>query len=109
MRSGDGLLAGRAIEETELAILPNRWGEPLGPYTAESFRAATLPAGETGEIVVSGGHVVRGYLHGRGDAETKFDAGAARWHRTRDLGRLDAHGRLWLPRRRSAALPDARG
>jgi acyl-CoA synthetase (AMP-forming)/AMP-acid ligase II len=109
MRSGEGLLAGPPIEEIELAVLPDRWGEPLGSYSAESFRAARLPAGEAGEIVVSGGHVVRGYLLGRGDAETKFDAGGARWHRTGDLGRIDAQGRLWLLGRCAAAIRDARG
>jgi len=109
MRDGGGLLAGAPIGEIELAILPNRWGEPLAAFTPESFRAARLPPGEVGEIVVSGAHVVRGYLHGRGDAETKFDAGGARWHRTGDLGRLDESGRLWLLGRCAAAVKDARG
>lgn len=31
--------------------------------------------GEPGEIVVSGAHVIQGYLHGRGDEETKFKVG----------------------------------
>ena len=109
MRDGGGLLAGAPIGEIELAILPNRWGEPLAAFTPESFRAARLPPGEVGEIVVSGAHVVRGYLHGRGDAETKFDVGATRWHRTGDLGRLDESGRLWLLGRCTAAVKDARG
>jgi acyl-CoA synthetase (AMP-forming)/AMP-acid ligase II len=65
--------------------------------------------GCAGEIVVSGPHVVRGYLHGHGDAETKFRVDGKAWHRTGDLGRLDDRGRLWLLGRASAAIADARG
>ncbi|MGE0483462.1 MAG: AMP-binding protein [Gammaproteobacteria bacterium] len=109
MRDGAGLLAGVPVADITLAILPNRWGEPCGPYTDAAFAAACLPSGEVGEIVVSGEHVVRGYLGGIGDAETKFDVGGTRWHRTGDLGRLDADGRLWLLGRCAAGIDDARG
>ncbi|MGC2618428.1 MAG: hypothetical protein WA414_05255 [Acidobacteriaceae bacterium] len=50
-----------------------------------------------------------GYLQGVGDAETKFDVAGIRWHRTGDLGRIDAQGRLWLLGRASAKLRDDRG
>jgi acyl-CoA synthetase (AMP-forming)/AMP-acid ligase II len=102
MRGGGGLLAGRPIEEIELAIVPNRWGQPITSFER-------LAPGHVGEIVVTGGHVVRGYLHGRGDAETKFEANGARWHRTGDLGCLDEQGRLWLLGRCAVAIRDARG
>jgi acyl-CoA synthetase (AMP-forming)/AMP-acid ligase II len=59
--------------------------------------------------VVAGDHVLPGYLQGVGDAETKFDVGGKRWHRTGDLGRIDAQGRLWLLGRASAKLTDDRG
>jgi acyl-CoA synthetase (AMP-forming)/AMP-acid ligase II len=107
MRGGGGLLAGKPIDEISLAVLPSRWGEPIGPFTSGTFKQ--LEKGQAGEIVVSGGHVVRGYLHGRGDAETKFDVDGVRWHRTGDLGRLDEEGRLWLLGRCAAAIRDARG
>ena len=109
MAGGCGLLAGHPVEEIELAIVRNSWGEPIAAQTAESFAAMSLPAGETGEIVVSGDHVVGGYLHGVGDAETKFEVDARRWHRTGDLGYLDALGRLWLMGRAAATLTDASG
>lgn len=109
MRAGGGLLAGRPVPEVRLAILANRWGAPIGPLAREAFERARLPADSVGEIVVSGAHVVRGYLHGRGDAETKFEVDGERWHRTGDLGRIDAQGRLWLLGRCAAALCDARG
>lgn len=109
MRTGGGLLAGAPIAEIQLAILPNRWGTPIGPYAGPAFAAERLAAGQIGEIVVSGAHVVGGYLHGRGDAQTKFAVDGARWHRTGDLGRIDAAGRLWLLGRCAAAVSDGRG
>jgi len=64
---------------------------------------------EPGEIVVTGAHVVRGYLHGQGDEETKFRVDDRVWHRTGDMGYLDDRGRLWLLGRASAVIDDARG
>ncbi len=109
MRGGAGLLAGRPVAEIELSILRDQWGTPLGGLSAGEFSGQCLPAGETGEIVVSGDHVLIGYLHGRGDAETKFRVAGQVWHRTGDAGRLDAEGRLWLLGRCSARVTDARG
>jgi acyl-CoA synthetase (AMP-forming)/AMP-acid ligase II len=59
--------------------------------------------------VVTGPHVVPGYLDGRGDAENKFTVDGTRWHRTGDAGRLDAEGRLWLLGRCDATVRDDRG
>jgi acyl-CoA synthetase (AMP-forming)/AMP-acid ligase II len=109
MRSGKGLLTGLPVEEVTLAILPDRFGEPLGPYSAEEFGAELLPAGEVGEIVVTGEHVLKGYLHGEGDRESKFEVDGVRWHRTGDAGLLDEQGRLWLLGRCSARILDERG
>jgi len=52
---------------------------------------------------------LRGYLNGEGDAETKFDVDGVRWHRTGDLGYIDAAGRLWLLGRCSGKVQDERG
>ncbi len=109
MRAGHGLLVGHPVPEIELRILPDRWGRPLGPWTRDAFARECLPAGVVGEIVVSGKHVLPGYLGGRGDAETKFSVDGQRWHRTGDAGRLDAQGRLWLLGRCAARIEDARG
>ena len=65
--------------------------------------------GEAGEIVVSGGHVLPGYVNGEGDTETKFEVYGVRWHRTGDLGYLDPEGRLWLLGRCSGKIEDERG
>src|SRR5262249_53199240 len=97
------------VPEIQLRILSDRWGKALGPYTAVAFDAACLPANTPGEVVVSGGHVLPGYLHGRGNGETKFRVDGTVWHRTGDMGYLDAEGRLWLLGRCAARIEDQLG
>ena len=74
-----------------------------------------VPAGEVGELCVSGVRVGRGYLH---DAERtaaafvgpdRFDGGAgARLYRTGDLGRRRADGRVRVARPPRSASEDPR-
>jgi len=109
MRDGRGLLAGSPVPEVTLRIVRENWGQPIGPFTATEFAGECLPAGAPGEIVVSGAHVLPGYLDGAGDQETKFRVEGAAWHRTGDAGWLDVRGRLWLLGRASAKIADARG
>lgn len=109
MLRGKGLLAGRPVKAVRLRVLRDRWGQPVGPFTEGEFAGQCLPAGEVGEIVVSGEHVLAGYLHGRGDSETKFRVAGSVWHRTGDAGYLDAAGRVWLLGRCSARIEDERG
>lgn len=100
---GGGLPVGRPVPQVEVRVIPDAWGTPLGPYPDADWDALRLGAGAVGEIVVAGDHVVPGYLHGQGDAETKVDVAGRRWHRTGDAGRLDPGGRLWLFGRCAAA------
>lgn len=109
MRGGRGLLVGAPVPEIELRILPNRSGQTLAFSSKAELDAASLEPELIGEIVVSGPHVLPGYLHGRGDEETKFRVAGQVWHRTGDAGYLDAHGRLWLSGRADARIRDARG
>lgn len=109
MSAGSGLLAGRVARSIHLRILRDRWGEPLGPLSDGEFDRAALPSGRIGEIVVSGEHVLTGYLDGRGDEETKIRVADRVWHRTGDAGYLDAEGRLWLLGRCAAKASDHRG
>jgi olefin beta-lactone synthetase len=109
MRGGGGLLAGVPVPEIEARVMRDRWGAPVGPFTAEGFESLCVPAGEAGEIVVRGGHVLGGYLHGKGDEETKFRVDGGVWHRTGDAGYFDAAGRLWLLGRCAARVSDAHG
>lgn len=108
IRSGQGLLAGRVEGRVRLAVMGSRWGEPVGPWSRAEFEQARLPAGEIGEIVVTGEHVLKGYLGGRGDSETKFRVDDATWHRTGDAGRQDEQGRLWLLGRCEARIERGR-
>ena len=109
MKSGQGLLAGLPVAEVKVRVLRDHFGQPIGPFTLSDFKAESLPAGEIGEIVLTGEHVLKGYLHGAGDTETKFEVDGVRWHRTGDAGYIDNLGRLWLVGRCSARIEDAKG
>lgn len=103
MQQGKGLLAGSPVPEIHLAILPDRDGFAIGPFTQAEFEQYKLLANQIGEIVVSGEHVQKRYLNGDGGT-TKFSVEGEIWHRTGDAGYLDARGRLWLLGRCSARL-----
>jgi acyl-CoA synthetase (AMP-forming)/AMP-acid ligase II len=109
MSAGRGLLAGQPVEAIRLKIIKDQWGASIGPYTEAQFASVCCPAEKIGEIVVSGAHVLPGYLNGQGDEETKFRVGAAVWHRTGDAGYLDQQGQLWLVGRCAARIDDERG
>lgn len=90
-RRGGGLCAGLPVPEVCVRIIPDQWGKPLGAGAIKS-----MAAGEAGEIIVTGDHVLRGYLEGLGDEETKVHDGNRVWHRTGDAGWMDESGRIWL-------------
>ena len=99
-RCGGGLCAGIPVPEICVRIVRNQWGTPLS-----AVDLIFLPAGEAGEILVSGGHVLQGYLGGLGDEETKIRDGEQVWHRTGDAGWIDPDGRLWLLGRCAEKMP----
>lgn len=109
MAEGGGLLTGKPVAEIQLRVIPHQWGRAIAPLKAADFAAQCLPPGEVGEIVVSGDHVLAGYLNGAGDADTKFRVDGIPWHRTGDAGYWDEQGRVWLLGRCSARLTDERG
>ena len=109
MTAGSGLLAGRPIPQIDLGVLRHQWGKPVGPFTSAEFQNACMPPAHPGEIVVHGDHVMRGYLDGRGDEETKFEVDGERWHRTGDSGYMDEQGRVWLLGRCAARIADRHG
>jgi acyl-CoA synthetase (AMP-forming)/AMP-acid ligase II len=56
-----------------------------------------VPDGETGEIIVQGNQVTRGYFERpKDDALSKIADGNAFWHRMGDLGWMDKKGRIWF-------------
>ena len=109
MEQGKGLLTGRPVASISVRVIRENWGAPIPSLDAAAFDRLRVADGEPGEIVVSGGHVLSGYLDGVGDTETKFEVDGARWHRTGDLGYLEAAGRLWLLGRCSGKIHDERG
>lgn len=96
MYSGGGLLTGKPIDEITVRVLKNRWQDKIGNISRDEFESLSQNANEVGEIVVTGDHVLSGYLNGDGDDETKLRVDNTIWHRTGDAGYLDESGRLWL-------------
>lgn len=103
---GAGLFAGKPVEEIRLRILKDQWGKPVGPFDDGAFAALVVEGAGAGEIVVSGDHVLRGYLDGAGDEETKIHVGGDVWHRTGDAGWMDEAGCVWLLGRCSEKMMD---
>lgn len=102
---GYGLCAGHPVDEVQLRILKNQWGTPLKHLEPAAFEAMVQAQGQPGEVVVTGDHVLSGYLDGVGDEETKIHVGGKVWHRTGDAAWIDKKGCLWLLGRCSAKLP----
>jgi olefin beta-lactone synthetase len=97
-----GLLAGPPVEGLSVRVVRAHDG-PIA-LDARGWAVWDVAAGEAGEIVVAGGHVLTGYLDDpEADRANKVRDGARTWHRTGDAGRLDADG-LWLLGRVSQRL-----
>lgn len=75
-------------------------GVPLGNLTIRiaDAQGQEVPAGETGEIQVSGPSVCGGYFDDPEATQRKFDHG---WLKTGDLGCVDVDGYLWIKGRTS--------
>ena len=87
MKNGDGLLAGKIVNEIELKIeelekMPEK-NKILKDNNVEDFSALK------GEILVKGENVVNGYLN----VEKKPNE---KWHRTGDMGYINKKGQLIL-------------
>lgn len=104
-RLGGGLCTGETAPGIRLEIIPNHSGKNLPELTPEKFSELLLAPGQCGEIIVSGPHVLPGYLDGQGDGETKIHVGKTIWHRTGDAGWIDRENRIWLLGRASEMLP----
>lgn len=90
--AGRGLLVGRPLAGVEVKIIDI----VAGPITDMSA-ARVAPVGEIGEVVVRSAVAASGYEGGAAlTASARIDAPGGPWHRMGDLGRLDAHGRLWF-------------
>jgi len=99
IREGGGLPAGGAV--CDVAVLKDSFGTPID---GRDFEGMKLGCGERGEVAVCGPQVLRGYLDGQGDEETKIRVGDVVWHRTGDAGWIDESGMLWLVGRCQAKI-----
>lgn len=97
-----GYLVGEIAHQVELAIVES--GTML--ETEQQVAAAMLDEGSTGEILVSGRHVLKQYLDNPlANKENKIPrADGSVWHRTGDTGFLDQQQRIWLTGRVKDAL-----
>jgi acyl-CoA synthetase (AMP-forming)/AMP-acid ligase II len=83
-RDGTGALVGHAVDEVAVRLRAVDTGQDVSH-------------GEIGEVCVAGAHVVPSYWRDpESDARTKESLLGHVWHRTGDLARLDATGRLVL-------------
>jgi long-chain acyl-CoA synthetase len=99
LRAEDQIITGKESEaekEKKLKRLANSIGLPLDDVEIqvrdESERE--LAAGETGEIVVRGQRIMKGYW--RNEAKTKQAFTADGWYRTGDMGYKDEEGYIYL-------------
>ena len=105
-RKGGGLCSGRPVAQIQLLVIVDSSGTPLGPFNRNEFEALEIPRGQVGEIVVTGNHVLQGYLDGVGDEDTKIHVDDLIWHRSGDAGWIDPDGRVWMLGRCAAKLPE---
>lgn len=103
IESGEGLVAGEIC--LPCTIIKNEPDRQYGEVDEKTWESLKL-TNEVGEIVVSGKHVLSGYIDGIGDAENKIRVGDTVWHRTGDLGRIKEDGVLYLYGRTKAAFQE---
>lgn len=108
MQQGYGLIGGYIVDQIQCHIMKNQYPNTMNTLTEETFSSLLLEH-EPGEIIVSGNHVLNGYLNGIGDEENKITVGNTRWHRTGDMGIFDENNCLWLLGRSSATIQDEQG
>lgn len=105
-RSGGGLLAGKPVEELEVLLVP----ECSGPLPYQNEQELRADARSTGELLVSGAHVLNSYLDQQHTINKWSDPASGQiWHRTGDSARLDDDGRLWLLGRAGKQVSDRHG
>ncbi|MFM9135964.1 MAG: alpha/beta fold hydrolase [bacterium] len=101
----DGVLVGRPLDGVRIGLAPlDALGRPAG---TESEADLVTDPGVTGEIIVN-----CAWMRSRYDRRwaTQLHADSPRgWHRTADVGHLDADGRLWVEGRLAHVIATPRG
>ena len=89
-----GLNVGMPYRKTEVKIIAMT--EENISVKSES-ELSELPAGQIGEIIVAGPHVLNAYINNEEAVKrNKIFTGDKCWHRTGDSGQLDENGNLFL-------------
>jgi acyl-CoA synthetase (AMP-forming)/AMP-acid ligase II len=93
---GLGYLVGKPSSHVDFKVLPAK-DKGTAPTSTE-IEAAPLARECEGELLVKGPHVLREYLDNHPDnRSTKIkSADGLVWHRTKDIGFVDAKGQIWL-------------
>ncbi|MNJ91933.1 2,3-dihydroxybenzoate-AMP ligase [compost metagenome] len=91
-----GLCVGEIHSSTGLLILPIT-AQPITVNSVKELLEMQLKPGETGEICVSGPHVLESYLDNEeAVSRNKIHTAGTCWHRTGDSGFIDENGILYL-------------
>ena len=102
-----GVCVGRPIDGVELALAPI---DDSGA-SADVLEQGVDAQGHLGEFVVSAAHIKSGYdnLWATTAASARDDLDGRTWHRTNDIGHIDAEGRVWLEGRLQHVVTTPRG
>lgn len=95
-----GVCVGRPVDGADVLIVPLGFDPELLPDAVDD--------GGTGEILVRAPWVSEGYL-GLWAIERLARPGSGGWHRTGDVGHIDASGRLWVEGRSVHVITSADG
>lgn len=109
MSEGKGLLNGHPARETDCRVIQYASKKDLSQLSDQEFDKLICLPNQPGEIIVTGRHVLKGYVNGVGDNENKIKLQNEIWHRTSDMGYFDDKGRLWLLGRCAATINDSNG
>ena len=103
-----GVCVGRPIDGVELALAPI---DDSGA-SADVLEQGVDAQGHLGEFVVSAAHIKSGYDNLSATttaASARDDLDGRTWHRTNDIGHIDAEGRIWLEGRLQHVVTTPRG
>lgn len=107
---GRGVCVGRPVAGASVRISPLRVSAPT-PDRGSAGAIPSVPAGVTGEVLVRAPWRSAGYdqlFAIERDARPTGDDGVT-WHRSGDVGHLDADGRLWIEGRSVHVIDHADG